>query len=379
MFSYQQNGRFFAQVARGLEDAGRREFEKMGATEIKPVFRGIHFSADRSGLYRINYCSRVCTRILAPLLTFDCHSDKYLYRTALDMPWENILSLDTTFAVFANVSNSRITHSQFAARRLKDAIVDRFRASWGKRPDVDPEQPDVWLNLHIHANKATVSLDTSGGSLHRRGYRKETVKAPMQETLAAAIVRFSRWDGSRPLYDPFCGSGTLLAEALMEKCRIPAGFLRQEFGFERMPDFDSSLWSKVKKDCDREINPLPEGLIGGSDLSLEAVRASRRNCGVLPGGKGIKIQKSGFQDLDGFRNGVIICNPPYGVRMEDEKRAGVLLKEFGIFLKEKCSGSTACIYLGKESLLDHIGLWPAWKKNLSNGGLQGVLARYKIR
>lgn len=379
MFSYQQNGRFFAQVAGGLEDAGRRELEEMGATEVKPVFRGIHFSAEPASLYRINYCSRVCTRILAPLLNFDCHSDKYLYLTAMEMPWEEILSLNTTFAVFANVSNSKITHSQYAARRLKDAIVDRFRTKSGKRPDVDAEQPDVWLNLHIHANRATVSLDTSGGSLHRRGYRKETVEAPMQETLAAAIVRFSRWDGEQKLYDPFCGSGTLLAEALMEKCGIPAGFLRKQFGFERMPDFDPSLWDTVKQECDQAIRPLPKGLIGGSDLSAEAVKASCRNCSALPGGEGIEIRKSSFQNLAGFRNSVIICNPPYGVRLQDNKRAGELLREFGVFLKERCSGSTACIYLGKESLLDKIGLWPAWKKSLNNGGLQGVLARYKIR
>ena len=200
MFAYQKNQRFFAQVADGLEEAGGRELEALGAEEVKASYRGIYFTADHRALYRINYSSSICTRILAPLLTFDCHSDKYLYNTAGSIPWSAILSLETTFAIFANVSNSNITHSQYAARKLKDAIVDQFRESCGKRPDVDPDNPDVWISLYIQGNKATISLDTSGGSLHRRGYRKASVKAPMQETVAAAIIKFSQWDGSKPLY-----------------------------------------------------------------------------------------------------------------------------------------------------------------------------------
>ncbi len=379
MFKYQKNLRFFAQVAHGLEDAGGRELSDLGASEIRPAFRGIHFTADYPSLYRVNYCSRICTRILAPLISFDCHSDKYLYKTAFSMPWEEILSLETTFAIFANVSNSNINHSQYAARKLKDAIVDRFRENSGARPDVDPDNPDVWLNLHIHGNKATISLDTSGGSLHRRGYRKKTVKAPMQENVAAAIIRFSQWDGNIPLYDPFCGSGTLLAEALLERCRIPAGYLRNRFGFERLPDYDPELWQQVRAECNSLIAPLPKGLVSGSDSSPEAVTAARANCGSLPGGGNIAIKKARFQDLGEIRDSVIVCNPPYGIRLNSEKGANAALQEFGVFLKEKCRGSIAYIYLGKESLLEQVPLWPSWKKSLNNGGLEGVLARYKVR
>jgi len=379
MFSYQKNQRFFAQVAAGLEDAGCHELEELGAGEVKPSFRGIYFSADHETLYRLNYTSRLCTRFLAPLITFDCHSDKYLYKTAFALPWEEILSLRTTFAIFANVSNSNIRHSQYASRKLKDAIVDRFRELTGSRPDVDPDEPDVWISLHIQGNRASIGLDTSGGSLHRRGYRKESVKAPMQETVAAAIIGFSQWDGSVPLYDPFCGSGTLLAEALLRKCLVPAGYLRERFGFEHLPDFDPGLWQKVRLACNAQIQPLPAGLINGSDISSQAVSAAKKNCGSLPGGQNIRIRTSRFQDLPEIRDSLIVCNPPYGIRLESARDAGNLLAELGRFLKEKCSGSTAYIYLGKEDLLERIPLWPSWKKPLNNGGLPGILARYRIR
>ncbi|MBW2522484.1 MAG: class I SAM-dependent RNA methyltransferase, partial [Deltaproteobacteria bacterium] len=178
MFSYQKSGRYFAQVATGLEELGRQELQQLGAREVKSGYRGFYFSADRATLYRINYCGRILSRVLAPLLRFDCHSDKYLYKTAAKIDWFALLSLKETFAVRANVSHSNIKHSQFAAQRLKDAIVDRFRQETGKRPSVDTREPDVLFNLHIGNNRATIYLDTSGASLHRRGYRLESVTAP---------------------------------------------------------------------------------------------------------------------------------------------------------------------------------------------------------
>ncbi|MCP4403643.1 MAG: class I SAM-dependent RNA methyltransferase [bacterium] len=379
MFAYQKNQRFFAQIASGLEKIGTEELESLGALDVKSSYRGLYFSADRATLYRINYCARLTTRVLAPLLTFDCHSDRYLYKTARKLPWSDILSLETTFAVAANVSNSRIRHSQYAARKLKDAIVDQFRDACGERPNVEPRDPDVWLNLYIHNNKATISLDSSGGSLHRRGYRVESVSAPMQETVAAAIITFSGWQGEQPLYDPMCGSGTLLAEACMQFCRIPAGYLRQHFGFERLPDFDKSIWDSVKKESNSQIRPLPHGLIGGSDLDKAAVEAARQNFRKLPGGKQISIQTRRFQEIGSFEESVIICNPPYGLRLQNKRRATNVLKDFGDFLKKRCQGSVAYIYLGKASLLEHIQLWPSWKKPIASGGLEGFLAKYKIR
>ncbi len=379
MFAYQKNHRFFAQIANGLEQLGREELTSLGATDVKPTYRGLYFSADHAALYRINYTSRLTTRVLAPLLTFDCHSDRYLYKTARSMPWSKILTLATTFAIFANVSNSRIRHSQYAARKLKDAIVDQFRDTCGERPNVDPMHPDVWMNLYIHNNKATISLDTSGGSLHRRGYRQESVEAPMQETLAAAIIRLSEWDGTQPLYDPMCGSGTLLIEAFMRACHIPAGYLRQHFGSEHLPDFEKDTWKAVKRACNRQIRTLAHGLVRGSDCSGAAVEAAKTNCHMLPGGKQIGLTTKRFQEIEALEKAVIVCNPPYGVRLNNPKQTATLLREFGTFLKERCRGSSAYVYLGKESLVQQLPLKSTWKKPLNNGGLKGFLVKYALR
>jgi putative N6-adenine-specific DNA methylase len=379
MFAYQKTNRYFSQCADGLEALGAKELESLGATEVKKSFRGIYFSADRATLYRVNYMSRLVTRVLAPLLTFDCHSDRYLYKTAYKMEWDRLLSLETTFAIDANVTGSRIRHSQYAAQKLKDAIVDRFRDDLGERPSVEPRDPDIWLNLFIRSNKATISFDTSGGSLHRRGYRAASVEAPMQETVAAAIIRLTGWDGGRPLYDPMCGSGTLLAEAAMHYCRIPAGFLRGGFGFEGLPDFDQSVWKKTKQECDGSIRPLPPGLISGSDKSGKDAEAARRNCSLLPGGEKISIDARSFQKIGSLADTVIVCNPPYGVRLKAGEKPGMLLGEFAAFLRDRCSGADAYIYLGKEKLLGEIPLRATWKKQIKSGGLAGYLARYEIR
>ncbi|PID57357.1 RNA methyltransferase [candidate division KSB3 bacterium] len=378
MFAYQKNQRFFAQIAHGLEQLGLEELHSLGAQDAKAAYRGVYFTADRAALYRINYCSRLSTHILAPLLTFDCHSDRYLYKTALKLAWPEILSVSTTFAITANVSNSRIRHSQYAARKLKDAIVDQFREICGERPNVAPRHPDVWLNLYIHNNKATISLDTSGGSLHRRGYRRESVSAPMQETLAAAIIRLSGWQGEQPLYDPMCGSGSLLAEACMAYCRVPAGYLRQQFGFEHMPDFDHTIWKSVRQESNRHIRPLPPGLIGGSDLDHSAIEAAQKNCRQIPGGTHIALRTQRFHDLQALKERTIVCNPPYGLRLQ-QRSVTRLLQEFGDFLTLRCQGSNAYIYLGNASLFTQIPLRPSWKKALHNGGLEGFLAKYSIR
>jgi putative N6-adenine-specific DNA methylase len=378
IFAYQKNQRFFAQIADSLEELGTEELSRLGAIEVKPSYRGIYFSADPAALYRINYSARLITRVMAPLLTFNCHSDKYLYKTARSLPWTELLSLKTTFAIFANVANSNIHHSQYAARRVKDAIVDQFREACGERPNVEPRYPDVWINLYINNNKATISLETSGGSLHRRGYRQESVEAPMQETVAAAIIQLSGWNGERPLYDPMCGSGTLLTEACMHVCQIPAGYLRPHFGFEQLPDFDAALWNEVKRECNGQIRPLPPGLICGSDLSGAAAEVAQKNCQMLPGGNRITISTRRFQDIDALKDAVILCNPPYGLRMNTEKQAATLLEEFDAFLKARCQGSVAYVYLGNKTLLKQIALRPSWKKPLKNGGLQGYLAKYEI-
>jgi putative N6-adenine-specific DNA methylase len=376
MFSYQKSGRYFAQIAEGLEDFGNRELLKFGALDIKPAHRGFYFSADRAVLYRLNYCSRFLSRILAPLIRFDCHSDKYLYKTACSIDWTTLMDLQDSFAVKANVAHSRITHSQYAALRLKDAIVDVFRKKTGKRPNVETKKPDILFNLHVENNKATIYLDTSGYSLHRRGYRLKSVAAPMQETVAAAIIHLSDWDGQRPLVDPMCGSGTLLCEAMMHYCRIPAGYLRKKFGFESLPDYDAKTWLSVRNEADSRIRDLPKGLISGSDRSREAVEAALTNTGAFSQGVNVKYSEKSIQEISSLENSVIVCNPPYGLRLETDENISNFMRLLGDFLKQRCKGSDAYLYFGNRELIKSIGLKPAWKKVLVSGGLDGRLVKY---
>lgn len=378
MYKYQEYPRFFAQIAGGSEELGAAELQELGATDTSPAYRGVYFNADHEALYRINYCSRLATRILAPITSFNAHDPDYLYRIARDIEWTDFLGLEDTFAVFANVSNSKISHSKYAALRVKDAVVDQFRDRTGRRPSIDTRDPDLWLNLYIENNHATISLGASGGSLHRRGYRRGSGEAPMQETVAAAIIRMTGWNGERPLYDPMCGSGTLLAEALMHYCRIPAAYLRDRFGFEMLPDFDESLWRRVKKEADSAIRALPEGLIAGSDSDGDVLRIARENLDALPHGERVTLKQSDFRNLPDLENVTLVVNPPYGVRMGRREKVPNVITELGDFLKQKCTGSTAYIYVGKPELLKSVGLRSSWKKPLVNGPMEGRLAEYEL-
>jgi putative N6-adenine-specific DNA methylase len=380
MFQYQQRNQYFAQIASGFEEIAKAELESLGATNLIEAFRGFYFEADLETFYRINYTARLIVRILAPLITFDCHSDNYLHQTALKIDWSQFMTHSDTFAINASVSNTpSLTHSQYAALKVKDAICDYFRRKTGERPSVDVQSPDLGIHLFIRNNRATISIDASGGSMHKRGYRIASVEAPMQETLAAAIIRLSEWGGERPLIDPMCGSGTLLCEAAMSYCCIPAGFLRKNRGFEHLPDFDSNRWKKVKADADAAMRPLPAGLLTGSDLNRDAVRATRTNLDNLPGCKDrVQLSEKNVFDIPAIERSTIVVNPPYGVRLGDRETAEKLMKEFGDFLKQRCTGCTAYVYAGDRQLLKKVGLKPQWKKELNNGGLEGILGKIDL-
>jgi putative N6-adenine-specific DNA methylase len=377
-YQYQNDCRYFAMVADGLKEAAAEELAELGAEDVRPEFSGIYFRADKSTLYRINYLTRLLSRCLAPLISYACHNTDTLYQKAKQIEWEDFFAEGNTFAISGNVSDSSISHSKYAALRLKDAVADYFKEKTGQRPDVSVRDPDILLNLHIRHNKAIISLDTSGGALHRRGYREETVSAPMQETVAASIIRFSEWDGSVPLYDPFCGSGTLLCEALMRYSNIPAGVFRDQFGFEFLPDFDGAIWKQVKKEADGHIRELPKGLIAGSDVSAEAVRAARTNLMGLHYGNNVSVEKADFRNLPALEGHVIVTNPPYGIRMGGDENLEVFYKNLGDFLKQKCKGSAAFVYFGEREYIKKIGLKTSWKKPIKAGGLDGRLVKYEL-
>ncbi len=378
VYQYQKDCRYFAQVADTLKEAGAEELSELGAEDVRPEFGGIHFKADKSTLYRINYLTRLLSRCLAPLISFVCPDTDILYQKAKQIEWEDFFAKGNTFAVSGNVSGSEISHSKYAALRLKDAVADYFKEKTGRRPDVSVRNPDILLNLHIRKDKAVISLDTSGGALHRRGYREEAVSAPMQETVAAAIIRFSGWEGSVPLYDPLCGSGTFLCEALMRYSNIPAGVFRSRFGFEFLPDFDGAVWKQVKKEADGHIRELPKGLIAGSDVSAEAVSAARTNLMGLHYGNNVSVERADFRKLPALEKHVIVTNPPYGIRMGGDENLEMFYQNFGDFLKQKCKGSVAFVYFGKREYIKKIGLKASWKKPITAGGLDGRLVKFEM-
>ncbi|PIE52459.1 RNA methyltransferase [Candidatus Fermentibacteria bacterium] len=369
--------KILGQISQGLEELGKTELEKLGAKGAKAVFRGVFFETDAAGAMRVNYCSRLFDRFLLPLFTFSCHDSDQLYSKAKKYHWENLFGIKSTFAVTAAVSGGRIKHSRWAGLKLKDAIADHFRDICGKRPYVDRKEPDAGLDLRIRGSRAEVRLDLSGGALHRRGYRKQTVKAPMRETVAAAALEMTGWKGEKPLSDPMCGSGTILCEALMKYCRIPAGYYRKKWGFYRMEEYSKLTWKQVKAEADHRIISLPEKLLSGSDVSHEAVSAARSNLETFRDGKKVIVSQRDWHESQGYADTVILTNPPHGIRIFEET-AGMLVKEFGDFLKQKCQGSTAYIFLGDTKLLKKVGLRTAWRKELSSGGLNGRLARYDL-
>ena len=377
-YTYQQDSRYFIKTADGLTDACAEELAKLGAREISPEFRGIAFKADRLSLYRINYLTRLASRCLAPLMSFGCQDTDTLYKNARQVHWEDFFAEGRTFAISTTVSNSRISHSKYASLRLKDAIADYFREKTGRRPDVSVRNPDILLHLHIRHDRAEISLDTSGGALHRRGYREETGPAPMQETVAAAIIHLAGWDGAMPLYDPMCGSGTLLCEALMRYCRVPSGIFRRRFGFECLPDFRAAVWQQVKNQANDQIRALPQGLIAGSDISKESVDATRINIMGLNDGKNVRLETIDFNALPALEGHVIVTNPPYGIRMGKDQDLNAFYKSIGDFLKQKCKGSTAYIYFGDRKYIKRIGLKTSWKKPIKAGGLDGRLVKYEM-
>lgn len=379
MFEYQKIGRFFAQIPEGLETWALQELTELGATGVTPAFRGAYFNATPKVLYRVNYESRLLTRVLAPLKTFTCPDREALYRVAKALAWSQFLGPKNTFAVFAQVSeNPKLKHAGFAALVVKDAIADHFSQALGIRPNVDPVRPDVWINLNLRGSRAVLHFDTSGSSLHRRGYRTESVPAPMQETVAAAVIRISGWDGEGPLYDPMCGSGTLLSEALMRYCRLPAGMLRKRFGFQCMPDFDPALWQTVREAAQTAGRPLPEGLIGGSDMSGQAVSAARANLANLPYRHRVRLKTAPFENLRSLENQTIVCNPPYGIRLGRPQEMAALYRALGDFLKQRCKGATAYIFVGDRELLKFVGLKTAFRQPIKTGGLDGRLVKYEL-
>jgi putative N6-adenine-specific DNA methylase len=370
--------RFFATCARGLEPIVADELRRLGSQQIEPGRGGAYFAGDQSTLYRANLWLRTAIRILQPILEAHVATPDELYGAVQSIDWSRYLTLDHTFAVDCNVRDSKITHSLYAALRTKDAIADQFVARTGRRPSVDTERPMVGLNLHIFRDQAVLSLDSSGESLHKRGYRPILTKAPLNEALAAALVLRSSWDPTTPFIDPMCGSGTLPIEAAWIALDRPPGLTRKHFGFQGWIDYDVSLWTAIRDEARRGVKKQLPAPILGNDLRTDAVEFARANSRVAGIGHLLKFQRQDardFQPPEG-RPGTILCNPPYGERIGEEKELRPLYRTLADMFALRCNGWACWVFTGNAELAKEIDLPVIESVPLWNGKIACRLLRF---
>lgn len=368
----------FAAVPRGAEELAAAELLILGISNAKPGRGGVSFHTNRSGLYRSNLWLRTASRVLIQLAQFSCSSPIELYLGVHAIPWQDIITPDMTLSVDCSLRDSLLTHSGFVALKTKDAVVDLIREVYGTRPNVDTTSPDVRINVHLYKNICTISLDSSGESLDRRGYRLERNEAPLRETLAAAVVALTGWDGSIPLADPMCGSGTIPVEAALMAAHIPPG-LQRSFGFQRWLDYDPDLWERLCEEAKGGINRLPLGLVTGYDLDSKALLLAGRNC-TKAGLEGqIHFFHAAMQD---FRpegeDGILILNPPYGKRLGVEDDLRELYCQIGDVMKKRCRGWTGYVLTGNLELAKYIGLKASRRFVLYNGAIECRLLKYDL-
>ncbi|MCK9203904.1 MAG: THUMP domain-containing protein [Bacteroidales bacterium] len=366
-----------AKTITGLEGVLASELESLGATDIMPLNRAVSFTGDQEFLYRANYCCRTALRILKPIFHFEINEQKDLYDRLYEYNWEDIVDPDQTISIDAVISYTVFTNSQFVAQKSKDAVVDRIRAKCGKRPSVDLDNPDLRINVHLFKDLCTVSLDSSGQSLHRRGYRQSTGPAPINEVLAAGLIKLSGWDITTPLIDPMCGSGTLLIEAGMLAKNIPAGYFRKQWGFLKWKDFDPRLWETVKSGSDTRTSTVKLQLYG-ADRAQRAIASAQENIRFAGLVNDITLKEISFEEsVPPVENGFIVCNPPYDERLKlDDSIA--FYKMIGDTLKRKYSGSVAWFISSDLESLKFIGLRPSRKITVYNGPLECRFVKFEV-
>lgn len=361
--------RMFATCARGLEEVLAGELRELGAAAVEPGRGGVHFHGDPALLYRANLWLRTAIRVLVTILQAPAVSPEELYVAVQTIDWSRYLTPEHTLAVDANVRDSHITHSKYAALKVKDAICDQFVARCGRRPSVDVERPMVGLNLHIHQNEAVLSLDSSGDSLHKRGYRPILTRAPLNEALAAGLVLLTGWRGESPFIDPLCGSGTLCIEAAWLALRRPPGLTRKHFGFMGWMDYDVKLWTRVRDEARAGVlRQLPHP-IAGYDARADAVAFARGNARAAGIGHQVEFTQQLLKDFTPPEGppGVVLCNPPYGERIGEEQELRRLYREMGEVFAQRCPGWKVFVFTGNARLARCLGLKPTRQVHLFNG------------
>ncbi len=359
----------------GLEEVLAEELKITGAENIQPGRRMVSFTGDQEVLYRSNIFLRTALRVLKSVKTFKIESQDDYYNALVNFEWENYLGLHHTFAIDAIVFSKIFNNSLFAAQRAKDAIVDRFKKKYHKRPLVDISKPDVQINVHISENKVHISMDSSGVSLHRRGYRDDEGPAPLNQVLAAGMIYLSGWDPQTPFVDPMTGSGTMAIEAAMIARNMPPGMVRKEFCFQNWPDYNRNLYRQIMEEI--ELNDFKPHIFA-NDISEESIEIARANALKANISSFIRFSNKSFKVYEPkAKEGTVIINPPYGERMKPDKLLG-LYQEIGDVLKLCYSGYKAWVISSNKVALKSIGLRPTKRQKLYNGNLECTFAGYEL-
>ena len=371
-----------AKTFKGLEEILAQELIELGANDVQLERRAVSFRGDKALLYRANFCLRTAIRILVPIASFKAKDTDALYDQLKKINWSQYMTVDSSFAIDAIVYSESFRNSRFVTYRVKDAIVDYWQERANKRPNVQVINPDLLLNIHIANEQVTLSLDSSGESLHKRGYRVATTEAPISEVLAAGMLLMAGWKGQSDFYDPMCGSGTLLIEAALIARNIAPGVFRQSFAFEKWPNFDADLWNDIYNDDSHERTF--EHKIYGSDASFYAIQQATKN--IKSAGvnrdvllKQIRLEELKVESLEFKVNGALVMlNPPYGERLKSNKEMEDLYGAIGTTLKHQFTGATAWIISSNTEAMKCVGLKPSKKYHLLNGELDCQFNKYEL-
>ena len=369
-----------AKTFKGLEQVLAKELIELGANDVQIERRAVSFTGDLRMLYTANFCLRTASRVLVPIATFKAKTTDDIYTQVKQLDWAQYMTAKTSFLIDATVYSDLFRHSQFITYRVKDAIVDYWMEHGGVRPSVQLTNPDIYLNIHIAGDSVTLSLDSSGESLHKRGYRVANTQAPINEALAAGMLLLAGWRGQGDFYDPMCGSGTLLIEAALIARNIAPGIYRKGFAFEKWANFDADLFEDIYSDDSRERDFQHK--IYGSDAGFYAVQVATKNIESANLQRDIEVKQIRVQELRlaerDTEGALVMINPPYGERLAQDKDVLRLYQDMGTTLKHQFNGATAWIISSNEEALKCIGLRPAKRVRLMNGELECLFNQYEL-
>ena len=361
----------------GFEELLADELKKLGAQDVEIGTRVVTFSGDKGFMYKANLSLRTALKILKPIYGFRANSDILLYNNIHKMDWSRYLNANQTFVIDTTIHSDYFKHSQFVSQKAKDAIVDQFRERTGQRPSVDKDYPDLRINIHIDKDQVSVALDTSGASLHQRGYKTATNIAPINEVLAAGMILLSGWDGTSDFLDPMCGSGTLLVEAAMIASNIPANINRKEFAFEKWNDWDNELFEQIIDSLLKRTRDFHHKIIG-YDKAPSAVNKAKDNVKNANLEEYITVEERNFFDTKKEISGPLhmVFNPPYGERLDIDMER--FYRELGDTLKQNYPATNAWFITANLDALKFVGLKPSRKIKLFNGSLEARLVKYEM-